>query len=144
MKGQEERDLNLGRAVGLAAVVHSRRCKEDTSKLVIIIQHLLKLATKKTYMAEISFSIISDALIDLEEKDFAEHVLPLISPLFTESIDSWTPEVLGLGLALQSQYKDFDFNTLFPAVPGTRAIKKSKKNKNPDLQPFLCDLQNFN
>ena len=68
MKGQEERDNFFGRVFGLASVLQSGRCYGGDAEAEVlgkIVQQLIELSTKKSYLREPALQVCYSNVIQM-------------------------------------------------------------------------------
>eukprot|EP00124_Ichthyophonus_hoferi_P001015 Ihof_evm10s45 gene=Ihof_evmTU10s45 len=127
-KGQEERDNYFGKVFGYASILESGRLFEedgDKATLTNVVERVLALADMKSYLKEPCYHVLVSRIPEMSQGTFTGHVLPAFEPLF--KADDWSPEVLALALAIQSQYPDLDYKELF----------------NQWKRPSLLNVKNF-
>ncbi|XP_074286005.1 uncharacterized protein LOC141611379 [Silene latifolia] len=111
MKGQEARDVLLGRLFAYGAVVRSRRLKEqwdcnsNTPLIKEVTRLLISLASKKRYLQEPAVAVLWDLIEMLPKEAVLKHILdiPGVREWFNGATDSGNPDALLLALRVREK-----------------------------------------
>ncbi|KAG1782776.1 DNA polymerase phi-domain-containing protein [Suillus placidus] len=133
MTGQEERDVLFARLFGLATVIHSGLLVRQTPLLTSpssatnssslesykeLVNHLLVLAEKKSWLRECAWWTIGqaiDAVIKSSVSWKEEALASMLEVVYEREKDIWTPETVAITLKLQPAMPEHDWkSTLAP------------------------------
>jgi hypothetical protein len=115
VKRAEEKEKLLGIVFGVAALLRSGRLvqilnndqsKEKTmNNMIIPLLKELNAAIQKEITAEVATKVFVSVLELITKEDFAQYILPLLTPHFTVSPENFSPEHLLIALYISKHFE---------------------------------------
>lgn len=106
LKGHEERDNYFGQIFGFLAICKAKVAEDTTSSGVkSIMEKLVVLMKKKSYIQEICGKAICDVLSSINYDVFTEQVESTLKSILQKGWASCTPEELTILLTIENQFK---------------------------------------